>query len=207
MLAGLASALLALASAGPQDVPLLCIADFGGGGRYGMVLLQVEPDYTPRSLTVSVHEPDGWTRAEIELDPAERRLPGRFAGAFFAVRFTRVPALPLTMSVYADDVLRWRRVIHTPFWPGTPASPEAVPRSGRNAPGITDYVARADDGLPVSTPRELRIVLVDARGREVGETRYALPGVEPGGPLATALASVEAGYRGHLCHPSVPPPD
>jgi hypothetical protein len=183
------------------------MADFGSGGRYGMVLLQVEPDYTPRSLTVSIHEPDGWSRAEIMLDPTGRRLPGQFSGAFFAVRFTRTPDLPLTMNVYADNILRWRRVIHTPFWPGTPGSPEAIPRSGRNAPGITDYVARADDGLPVPTPRELRIVLVDARGRQVGETRYALPGVEPGGHLATALASVEAAYRGHLCHQSVAPPD
>jgi hypothetical protein len=59
----------------------------------------------------------------------------------------------------------------------------------------------------VITPRELRIVMLDARGRQVGETHFALPGSEPDAKVSIALAAVETGYRTRRCTPPPPPID
>jgi hypothetical protein len=204
MLPSLAPLLLALVSAAPQEEPRICEADFSEGGRSGHVAFVVGWDYTPGSLTLSLREPDGWSRVEIALDPAERRLPGLLSNAFVAVRFTRPPELPLRMNAYADGRLRWRHEIRTPFWPGSLDRSATVTRIGRHAPGTVDNLGRADDGLPVPAPHELAIVLVDARDRQVGETRYILPGAAPDGPAAAALAAVEAQYRARSCHEGAP---
>lgn len=206
MLLGLAPLVLALATAAPEDDTPICQAGFADHGRIVNVFLTVGADYTPRTLNVWLNEPDGWSRADIALDPVERRLPGLFSGAFFAVRYTRTPVFPLTMNVYADGVLRWRKAVNVPFWPTILGGTAESLRAGRD-PGTSDYVSRADDGLPVPTPRELRIVLTDARGHQVGETRMMLPGAEPDGPLARALAAVEADFRAHNCSPPPPPID
>jgi hypothetical protein len=207
MVLSLPPLLLALASAAPQDELRICDADFGDGGRSGHVALLVGGDYRPSSLTLSLREPDGWSRAEIALDPAERRLPGLLSNAFVALRFTRPPELPLRMNAYADGRLRWRHEIRTPFWPGSLDRSATVTRIGRHAPGTVDSLGRADDGVPVPAPHELAIFLVDARDRQVGETRYILPGAAPDGPAAAALAAVEAQYRARTCHEGAPPID
>lgn len=206
MLLGLAPLALALASATPESDTLICQAGFADHGRIVNVFLVVDGEYTPRAMNAWVNEPDGWSRADIALDPMEPRLPGLFSGAFFAVRYTRTPVFPLTLSAYADGTLRWRKAINVPFWPTILGGTAESARAGRD-PGTGDYVSRADDGLPVPTPRELRIVLTDARGQPVGETRFMLPGAEPDGPMARALATVEAGYRAHNCFPPPPPID
>lgn len=208
-------AILLLTQAAAPAEPLLCLASFyeEKRKRFGSAVLVTEPDYTPRALTISINELDGWSRAEVKLDPIERRFPGVLTSAVFAIRFTIRPAYPLTMNVYADDVLRWHQRVDTPFWPttlfdqaGVDGRPGAA--SGRKrAPGTSGYVSRADDGLEVSTPHELKIVVIDAKGRQVGERRYALLASEAEDPIVKALAAVESGYRDRACHPPPPPID
>jgi len=188
-----------LATALPQDGTLFCEGSFYEAGHSGSIRLRVDPDYTPREVTVSLSEPDGWSRATIVLDPTTRRFPGNFTGAFFAVRFTEKPVFPLKMTGYADGIARWHKDVAVPFWHGS-ALDAPLGKSG----GTADYVARADDGLPVVTPRALRIVMIDARGRQVAETLLALPGGEPDAKTANALAAAEAAYRARKCAP--PPP-
>jgi hypothetical protein len=204
MLIGLAPLLLALASAQQDDGQRVCSVDFGDGGRRGHVWLLVDRDYAPLTLNMSLREPDGWSETAITLDPAQRRFPGLLSYVTFAIRFTREPDLPLTMNAYADGRLRWRHEINIPAWPTTLDRSATVARMGRHAPGTAGSLGRADDNQPVLTPRELVIVLLDARGRQVGEARYALPGDGAEGPAATALAAVEASYRARTCHPPAP---
>lgn len=210
---GLAILLLTQATA-PAE-PLLCLASIyeEKSKRFGSAVLLTEPDYTPLALTISINELDGWSRAEVRLDPRERRLPGVLSFAFFAVRFTVRPAYPLAMNVYADGVLRWHQRVDTPFWPsslfdqaGVDGHPGAA-SDRKRAPGTSGSVSRADDGLEVSTPHELKIVVIDAKGRQVGERRYALLGSEPDDPIAKAVSDVERGYRERLCHTPPPPID
>lgn len=200
---GLAALLLVQTSDVPEQ-HRLCIADFTDGDRRGHVALLVGADYTPYTLTALLYEPDGWTRTEIRLDPGERHFPGLMSYISFAIRFTREPVLPLTVNGYADGRLRWRHELATPFWPTTLDPSARVVRIGRGAPGTADGLSRADDGEPVTTPRELRIEMVDARGIMVGEARFALPGPNADGPAVAALAAVESQFRGRLCFE--PPP-
>jgi hypothetical protein len=143
----LASLFLALAPAGQPSEIWVCSASFSEGSRIGYVNLVAADDYRLHSMTIRLSESDGWTQAEIALDPNERRLPGTLSHVFFVVRFTRKPAFPLTMNAYADGRLRWRKSITVPFWPTTLIGPARV------GPGTAAYIARADDNLPVPTPR------------------------------------------------------
>lgn len=212
MLLGLAALSLASALPEPRNDFLNCSASFADRGRFGNVFLLVDGNHRALKLTASINEPDGWSRAELALDPADRRLPGLLSHAYFAVRFDRPrPAFPLRMDVYADSTLRWRRSITVPFWPSSLSGPDSAARDPgaasdrKKVPGTVHYVAGADDGLPVPTPGELRIVIFDAAGRQVGETRFPLVGPEPEGPMATALSAVESAYRARACSPPPPP--
>jgi hypothetical protein len=205
--------ILLLTQAAAPAEPLICHASFyeEKRRRFGNAVLVTDQDYTPRGLTISINELDGWSRAEVRLDATDRRLPGVLTSAFFAIRFTRRPAYPLTMNVYADEALRWRKTVDTPFWPTTLFDQAGVDghrgaaSDRKRARGTSGHVARADDGLEVSTPRELKIVVIDAKGRQVGERRYALLGNAPEDSIAKALAAVESGYRDRRCTPPPPP--
>jgi hypothetical protein len=189
----------AQAAAAPAGGSLTCSAYFLDGGRSAYVSLGVDGAYTPHRMAITLHDRDGWTRTEISLDPAERRLPGAFAHGFFAVRFTGRPVFPLTMTAYADGRLRWRETVRVPFWPATLIG---AARAGR---GTTVFLGRAEDGLPVATPREIEIVLTDARGRRAGSVRYPLVTGASEERVRRAIADVETALAARRCLPPAPP--
>ena len=192
------AAMLAAATSGP----LYCNLSFAENGQLGLLGLITDGSYAPLALNLTLVGRDGWTKTEMVLDPLRQESPGVLKGADFLVRFTRRPALPVTVRVYADGQLRWTKRVDVPFWPSN--LPPKGPHVGGRAPGIGDYVSRADDRLPVTTPRLLRVELTDARGRSVGATELALPGGERSPALATAIKKMEGFRRDHLC--TVPPP-
>ena len=70
-----------------------------------------------------------------------------------------------------------------------------------------NYVSRADDGQPVTTPRILRVDLTDARSRMVGQTEIRYSEAGPGTALGEAIASIEAQVKSRSCSPPPPPID
>lgn len=188
-----------LAAAPLTEDPLSCSASYFDAGHMGMVTLTVDRAYTPLSMRLSITEIPGRFSAVIELDPLKRSLPGTLQNAFFGIRYTGKPRFPLTLRGYADGALRWQRRIDVAWSP-----PEFGDGPPRVFPGHADYVARADDGLPVRAPRELRFTLTDPQGREVGSERYAMPGDAQDTAAAKALAAVEMGFAKRICTP--PPP-
>lgn len=187
-------------SAAPQS--LFCQSWFSDGSRHGIMSLQLSGDHKPFAMNLTLNEADGWTRAQVELDPKDRKLPGQLKSVFFAVRFTRKPAYPLKLAAFADGQLRWRKTILVPFWPTILPTGKAM----RNV-GTVDYVAQADDGLPVQTPRELKVVLTDAKGRVAGDLRYPLIAGATEEALTKSLAEVQTRLDTHQCFPPPPPID
>jgi len=191
--------LLAAVSIAPLDDGLVCTSDYVEGSRLGIVTLAVDTAYKPVSMRLMLSEAPRQFSAEIHFDPERRVLPGTLAHAFFGVRLAGKPRLPLTMRVYADDRMRWQRQVDTIWSPPQPGD-----RDLRPFPGHADYVARADDGLPVATPQELRVTLSDASGKLVGEERFALPGSVPDAKTRGVLATVDDNLRARKCY--APPP-
>lgn len=187
---------------GASAPTLFCDTSWAKGDRFGFVTVSVGDRYEPTSMKLSIRSRDGWSSGDIVLDPSSRALPGTMTGATFLTRFTRRPRLPVTMRVYADGVLRWRQRIDVPFWPirSTPKKPSV----GRDAPGIATYVSTADDGRPVATPAELRIELIDAGGRPVGQSRMAVLDADAVAELTVAFQRVEGQLAARKCRQ--PPP-
>jgi hypothetical protein len=187
---------------GASAPTLFCDTSWAKGDRLGFVGVTVGDRYEPMSMKLSIWSRDGWSSGDIVLDPSSRALPGTMTGATFLTRFTRRPRLPVTMRVYADGVLRWRRRIDVPSWPI--GSMPKKPSVGRDAPGIATYVSTADDGRPVATPAELFIELTDADGRAVGRSRMAVLDVDAVTELTAALQRVEKQLAARECRQ--PPP-
>ncbi len=199
MLLFLAPLLGALSPA--PDSNRLCEVSFLDAGRPGSFILQVDNAYTPLMMQLWLYEL-GRFKATVVLDPAKRALPGTLDSVFFNIRFTRKPRFPLTLRAYADGTLRWQKTIHVAYWSPGPGDVGPAPFAGH-----MDYVGRADDGLPVPMPGELRIILTDAQGRDVGSEHYALPGNAPNAATVGALAELEQRYRDHKCFAPSPPAD
>jgi hypothetical protein len=70
--------------------------------------------------------------------------------------------------------------------------------------GTADYLSQADDGLPVPTPREIEIILTDAKQRQVGSLRYPVFNDTTQAALSAAIIQLESAYSKRSC--SVPPP-
>lgn len=200
MIAALVSMLIAQAPPA-QNADLSCSAWFSDGARTGYVNLWVGHDYQPRTMKLLLRDPDGWTRATVSFDPNTRKLPGSLSNIFFLVRFEQKPAFPLELKAYADGQLRWQKTITTPFMPPL-AGGAAAPGSG-----TVDYLGGADDGLPVPTPRELQIMVSDAKGRAVGALRYPVLDDATQAAVSEAMEKLEADYSAHACSPPPPPID
>jgi hypothetical protein len=198
MIGALASLLLLAQTSSALDNGLSCSASFADGVRSGFLSLWVDREYRTRSMGLTLSDQDGWTRSQVTLDPIDRKLPGVLSSFFFFVRFERKPTFPLTMNAYADGTLRWKKSIAVPFVP-TSSMPNAAPYSG-----TADYLGRADDGLPVSTPRELKIILMDAKERPVGTLRYPIFDDATQVAALKAIAQLETSYKERSCTP--PPP-
>lgn len=200
MVSLLALALLVQTPLTPQV--LSCFASFGDGARTGNVSLLVDGGYRPYWMRLWLYDTDGWTKIELELDPNTRKLPGRLSYIFGLLRFSKKPAYPLALKAYADGQLRWQQTISVPFWPTTPLAGTVRPGEG------TVYsLGHADDGLPVSTPHELHIIVTDAEGRPAGELSYPLLTPETEAAVSHVLAAVETSFDKRSCSPPPPPPD
>lgn len=198
MIAALVSMLIAQASPA-QNADLSCSAWFSDGYRTGYVDLWVGHDYRPRSMKLLLSDPDGWTRATVSFDPDTRKFPGILSNIFFLVRFEQKPTFPLELKAYADGQLRWQKTITTPFMPPLVGG-GAAPGSG-----TAGYLGGADDGLLVPTPRELQIMVSDARGRAVGALRYSVLNNATQAAVSEAMEKLEAGYSARACNPPPPP--
>ncbi|WP_156398371.1 hypothetical protein [Caulobacter sp. Root1455] len=197
MIAALVSMFIAQAPL-TQDTYLFCSTGFLDGVRTGYLTLRVDHDYRPEFMQLSLNDPDGWTRATVSLDPNNRKLPGVLSGMFFHIQFKQKPVFPLALKAYADGQLRWQKTINTPFMPAL-VNVDATPGSG-----TADYLSRADDGLPVATPREVTIVVNDSKGLEVGALRYPLLSNSTQAAGLEAIERLEAAYNARACSP--PPP-